>query len=69
MVLTWARHLRFSAFFHLPLKKKKKKIIFGCAGSSSLPKLFYSSGEQGLVLIVVAGLLTAVASLVVEHRL
>ena len=68
MVLTWARHLRL-CILSPPFKNKKQKIIFGCAGSSSLPKLFCSCGEQGLVLIVVAGLLTAVASLVVEHRL
>ena len=32
-------------------------------------RAFSSCGEQGLLFIVVCGLLTAVASLVVEHRL
>ena len=43
--------------------------IFGCVGSSLLRGLFSSCGEQGLLFIVVHGLLIAVASLVVEHGL
>ena len=42
--------------------------IFGCAGSLLLCRLCSGCSEQGL-LIVVSGLLIAVASLVVEHRL
>ena len=37
--------------------------IFGCVGS------FFSCREQGLLFVAVHGLLTAVASLVVEHGL
>ena len=49
--------------------KKKLFIYFGCAGSSLLHGHFSSCGEWGLLLAVVCGLLIAVASLVVEHRL
>ena len=44
-------------------------IYFGCVGSSLLHVAFSSCGEQGLLFVVVPGLLTAVASLVVEHGL
>ena len=47
----------------------KKLIIFGCAGLLCCLRAFSSSREQGLVFVVVRGLLIAVASLVVEHRL
>ena len=40
--------------------------IFGCVGSSLLHA---GCGEQGLLFVAVRGLLTAVASLVVQHRL
>ena len=43
--------------------------IFGCVGSSLLTRAFSSCGEQGLLFVAVRGLLTAVASLVVEHGL
>ena len=46
------------------------KFIFGCVGSPLLPaRAFSSCGEQGLLFVVVRGLLIAVASLVVEHGL
>ena len=49
---------------------KKKKIIFGCARSSLLPRLFSSCSEWGLLsTVAVLGLLTVVTSLVMEHRL
>ena len=40
--------------------------IYGCAGSSLLCRPFSGRGDQGLLLIVVRGLLITVASL--EHR-
>ena len=40
-----------------------------CVGSLLLPGIFSSCGKWGLFLTVVCGLLMAVASLVVEHRL
>ena len=43
--------------------------IFDGTGSLLLHKLFSGCGEQGLLLFVVCGLLTVVASLVVEHGL
>ena len=58
-----------------PLKKKKKKrtfiylFMFGCAGSSLLCGLFSSGGDRGPLFVEVPGCLTAVASLVTEHRL
>ena len=55
--------------YPLPFFKKKLFIYFGCAGSSLLHGHFSSCGEWGLLLAVVCGLLIAVASLVVEHRL
>lgn len=57
----------FSEFSKLSLHKLFKKynfkqlFIFGCAGSSLLPGLFLQP--------LGAGLLTALASLVAEHRL
>ena len=42
--------------------------IFGCVASSLLC-VGFSCGEQGLLFVVVRWLLTAVASLVVEHGL
>ena len=44
-------------------------ICFGCTGSQLLFTGFLYGGEQALLLIVVHGLLTAVASLIMEHRL
>ena len=43
--------------------------IFGCTGSSLLCGLFSSCGEAEATLVAVHGLLTEVASLVVEHGL
>ena len=43
--------------------------IFGCVGSSLLRAAFSSYGERGLLFVAACGLLIAVASLVVEHRL
>ena len=43
--------------------------MYVCVGSSLLCAGFFSScGEQGLLFVAVHGLLTAVASLVAEHR-
>ena len=45
-------------------------LFYGCIGSSLLPTGFLSScGDWGLLLVVMQGLLIAVASLVAEHRL
>ena len=44
--------------------------LFGCVGSLLLHAGFLSScGEQGLLFVVVRGLLIVVASLVAEHGL
>ena len=43
--------------------------IYGCIGSSLLRAAFASCSERVLLFVVVHGLLTAVASLVAEHRL
>ena len=43
--------------------------ILGCAGSWLLSGLFFRSGKRGSALVVVLGLLIAMASLVAEHRL
>ena len=43
--------------------------IFDCAGSVLLHRLFSGCGEQGATLVVMPGLLIAMASLVMEHRL
>ena len=48
---------------------KKKKLSFGCAGSSLLCRFFSSCSEPGLLFVIVCGLLTLVASLVAEHSL
>ena len=45
-----------------------KNIYFGYAESSLLSWAFSSSGEQGLVFVVVHWFLIAVASLAVGHR-
>ena len=47
----------------------KKIYLFSCAGSLSLRALFSSYGKQGLLIVVVDGLLTAVASFVAKHQL
>lgn len=44
-------------------------LIFGCSGSSLLHVAFSSCAEWGLLFVVVHGLLIAVGTLVVEHRL
>ena len=43
--------------------------LFACAGSLSLLALFSSCSKQGLLIIVVDGLLIVVASFVAEHKL
>ena len=43
--------------------------LFGCPGSSLLPRLFSSCGKGGCTLVAVSRLLIAVASLVAEHEL
>ena len=48
---------------------KKFLFIFGCAGCSLLCRAFSSCGEGGYSLVAVCRLLTAVASLVLEHGL
>ena len=47
---------------------KKILFIFGCAGSLLPCRLFSSSGERGLLLVAVCGLLVVTARLA-EHRL
>ena len=51
------------------LKKKLSLCFFGCAGSSLLCIGFSTCKERELFFVVVGGLLTAAASLVVEHGL
>ena len=46
---------------------KNHLLIFGCTGSSLLRGLFSSCSKQGLLFIVVHGLLISVASLVAEQ--
>ena len=46
----------------------KNLFSFGCAGLHCCTRVFSSYGERGLLFIVVQGLLTEVAFLVVEHR-
>ena len=43
--------------------------IFGCVGLRCCARVFSSCSEQGLLFIVVQGLLVAVAFLVMEHGL
>ena len=43
--------------------------IYGCVGLRCREWAFSSCGERGLLFLAVRGLLIAVASLVVEHRL
>ena len=50
-------------------KKEKSLFIFGCVGSLSLHGLFYSVVSGGHSLVAVCGLVTAVASPVVQHGL
>ena len=60
-----------SLLFHIHVLKKKLiyLFIFGCIGSSLLYAGFSSCGKQGLLFIVVRGLLIVVASLGAEHGL
>jgi len=44
-------------------------LVFGCTGSSLPHGLFFTCGEWGYSLVMARGPLTAVASLVAEHRL
>ena len=44
-------------------------LFLAALGLRCCTQAFFSCGEQGLLLFVVRGLLIAVASLVVEHRL
>ena len=55
-------------------KKKNKKILFiyftfGRTWSSLWRQTFSSCGEQGLLFLMVLGLLISVASLIAKHRL
>ena len=59
--LLWANTSFLKLLFNL--------FSFGCAASWLLPGLFSSRGEQGLSFVAVQGLLIAVASLLVGHRL
>ena len=43
--------------------------IFGCVGTSLLPRAFSSCGERGLLFVAVHWLLIAVASFVADHGL
>ena len=55
---------------HRPFEKKFNYFIFDCAGALFLRRLFSSFGKRGLLsLVVVRGLLIALASLDAEHRL
>ena len=56
------RHLGF-LFFLIYL------FILAVLGLGCCAQAFSSCGEQGLLFVAVRGLLTAVASLVAEHRL
>ena len=47
----------------------KNIYLFACAGSLSLCALFSGCGKQGLLIVVVDGLLIAVTSFVAEHKL
>ena len=59
-------YLIFIVFF---VKINFYLFIFGCAGSLLLHMCFSSCREQGLLFLVVRGLLIAVASLVAERGL
>jgi len=59
-------YLIFIFFF---VKTNFYLFIFGCAGSLLLHMGFSSCREQGLLFLVVRGLLIAVASLVAERGL
>ena len=48
---------------------KKNYLFLAVLGLRCCARAFSSCGEQGLLFVAVSGLLTAVASLVVEHRL
>ena len=43
-------------------------LVFGCAGSSLLHRLFFSCGKWRLLFIMVQELLIVVVSLVAGHR-
>ena len=55
--------LHSSSFFFLIY------FIFRCAGLHSFTRVFSGCGKRGLLVIVVGRFLTAVASVVVKHRL
>ena len=54
---------------HKEFEKISLNVFFGCGVSSLLCGLFSSCSKQGLLFVVVCGLLTAVTSLLAEHRL
>lgn len=56
-------------FLLFQLKKKKKNLFIGCAGFWLLCRLSLVVASRSYSLVVVPGLLNAVASLVAEHRL
>ena len=59
--------------FQCSFKTKKKNLfiyfIFGRTWSSLWRQTFSSRGEQGLLFLIVLGLLISVASLIAKHRL
>ena len=67
MLLKWVAVFMVGSLFFFNFFKFFKKIyfIFGCVGLWA----FSTCGEQGLLFVVVRGLLIAVASLVAEHGL
>ena len=60
--------LKIYFWLHRVFFLKKSLFTLGCAGSLLLHRLFSRCDEWGLLVIVVRGLLIAVASLV-KHRL
>ena len=59
-------HYHIGIFLSFFFKKNIYLFIYGCVGSSLL-RVGFSCGEQGLLFVAVRRLLTAVASLVAEH--
>ena len=57
--------VQIMAFMHYCLSL----LVFGCAGSSLLHRLFFSCGKWRLLFIMVQELLIVVVSLVAEHSL
>ena len=72
--MSLTRHLKFFKFlcilfFYLYFINLFIYLFLAALGLHCCARAFSSCGEQGLLFIVVSGLLIAVASLVVDHRL